>query len=93
MKILQFAFEDEDSNYLPYNQPYNCVCYTGTHDNDTTTGWYATASEKARDKVRRYMNTDVRRLAGTSSAPVSVLLHVLRSFLFRIYSAREVTVA
>ena len=38
MKILQFAFEDEDSNYLPYNQPYNCVCYTGTHDNDTTTG-------------------------------------------------------
>ena len=58
MKILQFAFEDDDSNYLPYNQPYNCVCYTGTHDNDTTTGWYASASEKARDKVRRYMNTD-----------------------------------
>ena len=51
MKILQFAFEDDDSNYLPYNQPYNCVCYTGTHDNDTTTGWYASASEKARDKV------------------------------------------
>ena len=58
MKILQFAFEDDDSSYLPYNQPYNCVCYTGTHDNDTTTGWYASASEKARDKVRRYMNTD-----------------------------------
>ena len=58
MKILQFAFEDDDSSYLPYNQPYNCVCYTGTHDNDTTTGWYASASEKARDIVRRYMNTD-----------------------------------
>lgn len=58
MKILQFAFEDNDSAYLPYNQPYNCVCYTGTHDNDTSTGWYNTASEKARDKVRRYMNTD-----------------------------------
>ena len=58
MKILQFAFEDDDSSYLPYNQPYNCVCYTGTHDNDTSTGWYNTASEKARDKVRRYMNTD-----------------------------------
>ena len=63
MKILQFAFEDEDSNYLPYNQPYNCVCYTGTHDNDTTTGWYATASEKARDKVRRYMNTDASQVS------------------------------
>ena len=58
MKILQFAFEDEDSSYLPYNQPYNCVCYSGTHDNDTSTGWYNSAPEKARDKVRRYMNTD-----------------------------------
>ncbi|MBR5047471.1 MAG: 4-alpha-glucanotransferase, partial [Eubacterium sp.] len=58
MKILQFAFEGEDSAYLPYNQPANCVCYTGTHDNDTSVGWYEKASEKARDKVRRYMNTD-----------------------------------
>ena len=77
MKILQFAFEDDDSNYLPYNQPYNCVCYTGTHDNDTTTGWYASASEKARDKVRRYMNTDGSRSAGTSSVPASALLPAL----------------
>lgn len=58
MKILQFAFEDEDSSYLPYNQPYNCVCYTGTHDNDTSTGWYEHAPEHIKDKVRRYMNTD-----------------------------------
>lgn len=58
MKILQFAFEDENSSYLPYNQPYNCICYTGTHDNDTSAGWYEHAPEYARDKVRRYMNTD-----------------------------------
>ena len=58
MKILQFAFEDNDSSYLPYNQPYNCICYTGTHDNDTSTGWYDHAPEHIRDKVRRYMNTD-----------------------------------
>ncbi|MDO5146970.1 MAG: 4-alpha-glucanotransferase [Eubacteriales bacterium] len=58
MKILQFAFEDNDSAYLPYNQPYNCICYTGTHDNDTSAGWYEHAPEYARDKVRRYMNTD-----------------------------------
>lgn len=63
MKILQFAFEDDDSAYLPYNHPYNCVCYTGTHDNDTTTGWYQTAPEKARDKVRRYMNTDASQVS------------------------------
>ena len=58
MKILQFAFEDYDSAYLPFNQPYNCICYTGTHDNDTTTGWYASAPDWIQDKVRRYMNTD-----------------------------------
>ncbi|MBR0410568.1 MAG: 4-alpha-glucanotransferase [Eubacterium sp.] len=63
MKILQFAFEDDDSDYLPYNHIYNCVCYTGTHDNDTTTGWYRQAPEKAKDKVRRYMNTDASQVS------------------------------
>ncbi len=63
MKILQFGFEDENSDYLPYNHPYNCVCYTGTHDNDTSTGWYEHASEKVRDKVRRYMNTDASQVS------------------------------
>ena len=58
MNILEFAYEDENSAYLPYNQVKNSVCYTGTHDNDTIVGWYETASEKAKDKVRRYMNTD-----------------------------------
>lgn len=63
MKILQFAFEDDNSDYLPYNHPYNCVCYTGTHDNDTTTGWYRQAPDKAKDKVRRYMNTDASQVS------------------------------
>lgn len=63
MKILQFAFEDDDSDYLPYNHTYNCVCYTGTHDNDTSTGWYQNAPEKAKDKVRRYMNTDASQVS------------------------------
>ncbi|MDO4977854.1 MAG: 4-alpha-glucanotransferase [Eubacteriales bacterium] len=58
MKILQFAFEDDNSSYLPYNQTFNCICYTGTHDNDTSVGWYNNATEKQKDKVRRYMNTD-----------------------------------
>lgn len=60
MKVLQFAFESEgESNFLPHQfTTTNCVCYTGTHDNDTTVGWYETAAEASRDKVRRYMNTD-----------------------------------
>jgi 4-alpha-glucanotransferase len=41
MKILQFAFDGNPNNpYLPYNLPKNCVIYTGTHDNDTTLGWF-----------------------------------------------------
>lgn len=60
MKILQFAFDsEEESTYLPHQfRDTNCVCYTGTHDNDTTRGWYEHASEYSRDKVRCYMNTD-----------------------------------
>ena len=58
MKVLQFAFDAPESDYLPYLYPENCICYTGTHDNDTTVGWYQKASEKARDKVRRYMSCD-----------------------------------
>lgn len=60
MKILQFAFEGEDeSTYLPHQlKTTNCVCYTGTHDNNTSKGWYEHASEFSRDKVRLYMNTD-----------------------------------
>lgn len=39
MKILQFAFGGDDSEYLPHNYEKNCVAYTGTHDNDTIKGW------------------------------------------------------
>ena len=60
MKVLQFAFQDTgESIYLPHQfTTTNCICYTGTHDNDTTTGWYASLPEECRDKIRRYGNTD-----------------------------------
>ncbi len=60
MKILQFAFEGEgESTYLPHQfTDTNCVCYTGTHDNNTTRGWYESATAYSSDKVRCYMNTD-----------------------------------
>ena len=45
MKVLQFAFDsDLRDPFLPKNMNRNCVCYTGTHDNDTTLGWYKRAS-------------------------------------------------
>ncbi len=42
MRILQFAFGNDDKaeDYRPHNYPENCVVYTGTHDNDTTVGWF-----------------------------------------------------
>jgi 4-alpha-glucanotransferase len=56
MAVLQFAFGGPADNlYLPHNHRANTVVYPGTHDNDTTLGWYATTDEKARDHVRRYL--------------------------------------
>ena len=47
MKVLQFAFDSDISDpFLPRNFGSNCVCYTGTHDNDTTLGWYKNATRK-----------------------------------------------
>lgn len=42
MRVLQFAFGNDDKadDYKPHNYPRNCVVYTGTHDNDTTIGWF-----------------------------------------------------
>ena len=60
MKILQFGFDGTgESTFLPHQlSTRNCICYTGTHDNDTTCGWYEHTNEQNKDKVRRYMNTD-----------------------------------
>ena len=56
MKVLQFAFDArESSNYLPHTYPTNCVVYTGTHDNDTTRGWYHEVGKNARDFAKEYM--------------------------------------
>lgn len=58
MKVLQFAFDDpNDNDMMPYYHIPNCICYTGTHDNDTSLGWYKTASKESQKKVRRFMNT------------------------------------
>jgi 4-alpha-glucanotransferase len=56
MKLLQFAFSTDSADpFLPHNYTPNCVAYTGTHDNDTACGWYATSPEPERDYCRRYM--------------------------------------
>ena len=58
MKVLQFAFDtSENSDYLTYKYDRNCVVYTGTHDNDTTVGWYEHMTDWDRDVALRYMNS------------------------------------
>jgi 4-alpha-glucanotransferase len=72
MKILQFAFGgDAQNGYLPHNYQPNCVAYTGTHDNDTTVGWWRSLPgpkkpDREHDRVRRfclrYLGTDGREI-------------------------------
>jgi 4-alpha-glucanotransferase len=71
MSILQFAFgaDPEASKFRPHNFPHELVAYTGTHDNDTTVGWWnsqagtgstrsAAEIERERAFVKAYLNTD-----------------------------------
>lgn len=58
MKILQFAFGgDADNAYLPHNHEKNTVAYTGTHDNDTSLGWYQQAEPHVQEHVCNYLAT------------------------------------
>ena len=78
MSILQFAFgrDREARNFLPHNYPTARVVYTGTHDNDTTVGWWTStgggdstrsADDVTREKERamRYLGTDGREMHWT----------------------------
>jgi len=56
MKILQFAFGAGSNHpFLPHRHKERSVCYTATHDNDTTLGWWQSTDERARDHARRYL--------------------------------------
>jgi 4-alpha-glucanotransferase len=78
MKILQFAFDGgEDNPYLPHNHERLSVVYTGTHDNDTTLGWFDSLDEHGREKVdsqlARYRKDMPWRLIETALDSVATL--------------------
>jgi 4-alpha-glucanotransferase len=85
MKVLQFAFDSDETNpYLPHNYTtVNCVVYTGTHDNDTTLGWFMSAAvlQASKDKALRYAHSqagspihwDFIRLAYASVAELVIV--------------------
>ncbi|WP_084709268.1 4-alpha-glucanotransferase [Rubrobacter aplysinae] len=80
MKVLQFAFSGPDNHFLPHNYGHEeWVVYTGTHDNDTTAGWWTSASREEREYARRYLGReyagveDLIRLAYASTARRAVV--------------------
>ncbi len=83
MRILQFAFvADTSSNFLPHNFIPNCVAYAGTHDNDTTIGWFKSLDDTTRAQVESYVGKritaksapwDLARLLMVSAADTIVL--------------------
>ncbi|HEU4904465.1 MAG TPA: malto-oligosyltrehalose synthase, partial [Flavisolibacter sp.] len=85
MKVLQFAFGEDmpQSDYIPHNYEKNFLVYSGTHDNNTTIGWYKTeASESIKHRINRYVGAEVNagnihhvfaRLAYGSVASIAML--------------------
>jgi 4-alpha-glucanotransferase len=63
MKILQFAFGGDASNpYLPHQQTHDSVTYTGTHDNNTTLGWYNEIEDHVKAHIKAYLGETVETM-------------------------------
>lgn len=82
MKVLHFAFGSDPGNpFLPFNYPRNAVVYTGTHDNDTTVGWFKTTNDYEKQNLLLYLgsissdgiNWDLIRLALSSIANQAII--------------------
>ena len=81
MKILQFAFDSGASNpYLPHNHVKHGIVYTGTHDNNTTVGWYESISDAERAEMNDYLGAsgadcadDLMRAALMSVADTAII--------------------
>jgi len=86
MRILQFAFGQDDSYHAPHNCPPSSVIYTGTHDNDTARGWFAQAGRSRRDGrpserqralaftggTAKHLHQDLIRMALCSAADTAI---------------------
>ncbi len=71
--VLQFAFDGDPANpYLPRNVVHNSVMYTGTHDNNTTRGWY----EELPAAERRHLWSYLKRSGGEAGEVAPALMHL-----------------
>ncbi|MFP4156645.1 MAG: 4-alpha-glucanotransferase [Opitutales bacterium] len=87
MAVLQFAFgDDEDNAYLPHKVEPNTVIYSGTHDNDTSVGWYSGLDESEKDTVRRYLSVSGEDIAwdlirAAFGSPANLAIIPLQDFM------------
>ncbi len=58
IRVLQFGFGEIDSPHLPHRHHQHTVAYTGTHDNDTTRGWYDGLDAGSRKRLHEYLGCD-----------------------------------
>ena len=80
MFLLQHAFDVDGSGSTPHELPRRSVVYTGTHDNDTTVGWWSSLSTESKNRVRAYGGPLGRgphelltRLAMTSNSNIAII--------------------
>jgi 4-alpha-glucanotransferase len=94
MKVLQFAWSDPTNAFLPHAHPINCVVYSGTHDNNTTLGWYFEETDQGtRNFISDYLGRgigeitwDLIRLGMASAAHTAIF--PLQDLLQKDASAR-----
>ena len=62
MRVLQFGFAGLSEDSLPHNYVSNCVAYTGTHDNDTSRGWFSSATRVEQQFALQYLKSTEERI-------------------------------
>jgi 4-alpha-glucanotransferase len=76
MRVLQFGFDGDSRNtHLPQNYVHNAVAYTGTHDNNTTRGWFEALPDSEKQIVRNYLGRSSDEAGGVTGA----LMHMVWS--------------
>ena len=88
IKILQFAFgtDPNAADFLPHNYPRNAVAFTGTHDNDTTAGWFHDQGSGSRspEQTEKERQTALAYLGQSDDARRDVHWHMIRMILMSV---------
>jgi len=91
---MQFAFDgDEDNSFLPHNHLQHSVAYTGTHDNDTTPGWWSGTTRRQKKQVLKYLSTKAGTviddlIAAVIASPATLAVIPLQDLLMQDSSSR-----